>query len=708
MMKCKTRKLIFTAATAILISFLLTCIPLGPPDDNEDFVLPEFTDVEYSPDGSSVTIYLDGSAPVRHSRALSRDLAVLGHDLFEVSFYHQSSGTMVRAVWETGQAAGISGVVRGVNYNRTSSYGTTIPSTEGAALLFVGKKSDRTLLAVGSLTSTTNIDGTPGAATTITPTTRSVTFSVAALRAGVSDARGPSSFKTDAIGNGSTENDYSRAETLNTDVFLVTIGNEPFPLFRMDEDAVGGQWIHGRYYFEVVTGVNDFDNIYRNGIIKKDNIEVVFPDEPSLRIPRYPNRVGAKVWETSTSSIINKLEVDETTGVTANNTANGIPLPYPYVEFKIGQTQHIMDGKVFAFSFQVPVYPISSAGGRDTGFSWYLRPGYDSFNMDLDDGREGTGGAILMGTGKFKEAISYNLFIRKTPDKTRYNSSPYIFDYTGMQIFLRIGNYAMQPIGLDDTDLYYVIHHTDGRTTIINQGYNLYTLFNDPTATRNGVLKVLLRYYGTPVNKGTGGAPYINSPLENNPDYNGDPPYTGEFLIYYFNVAGINFATGGNRRYVIVNQEDFYDFQNNIINNNAITDRTFVLVFFNNYNLGALTLTRDYPIFIIVLAGAPGVIIGKSAAAGSVFNDNAQGNAYYFGAWPFDEILSVQGLAIESYSYILNTAGPWEDVTFTDGEPNTTTTTPAGYYISGGAGSLYTVGTTLVNPTRLRPGYTPP
>ena len=724
MIKRKTQNPVFVALVAILVSLLFTCIPLDPPDDYDEYE-DIYTDVDYSPDGSSVTIYLDGSAPVRQSRALSRDLAVFGHDFFEVAFYHQNSGTMARAVWERGHAAGVSGVARDINYSRTYSSGTTIPAGEGAAILFVGKKSDRTLLALGRLT---HVDGLP--VTQITANSKTVTFSIAALRAGVSEAPGFSSFKTDALGPGG-QNSFANINTARTEILNVTIGRNPFPLFRMDENLVTGQYVHAQYDFEVNTGVGDFNTYYRSAIIKKDALEVVYPQEPELRIPRYPrggsnaeegfpNEWGNK-WETSQNSIVNKLPVDKSTIVTplqnigvnnpVSNTVLNQPVPNP-MYFTIGPTTSPAtdaEGHVFAFSFQIPVYPISNNDGRASGFSWYLRPGYDSYLYDLDDGMSGPGGAMLMGTGKFVESVSYSLFIRKVPDKTRYNgtgSNPWQFDLTGMVIYLRLGNQniAMQNILLTDPDLYFVIQNASG-VTVIQQGDNIQALLAANAV--DGRVKVLLRYYGSPVDK-NGTPPFIGNPLQPNPGYNGTNPFTGEFDIFYFNTTGINFNSPVRNRFVIVNQQDFLDFQNNVMNRpQDYPDNTFVLVFMKNYNLGALTLTRAAPIFVIVMAGEPDVIIGKTAATGSVFNDNGLGNQYYFGVWPFDVILTVDGMGLGTYPYILNAGGPWEDVTFTNGVPNTTTAAPAGNYISGGAGALYPVGVTLVNPTRLRPGYTP-
>jgi hypothetical protein len=714
--KFKTRIPVFCAIAAVLVSLLFTCKPFASGDYDESGDAIAYTDVEYSPDGSSVTIYLDGSAPVRHSRALTRDLAVLGHDLFEVAFAYRSTAgqtTVARAVWETGHAAGINGVYRdaaGVDYSNVRLV-SGMSGGQGSAILFVGKKSDRTLLAVGKLAAVDGIgliNDPPVAVPSITTAAKSVTFAVAALKAGVSDARGPSSFKTDANGGGAAPGNYGLVDLLRTEVLSVTIGAEPFPLFQMDVNADGSQYVHGNYMLEVVTANGDFDTFYRNGILKKDPIVVDFPILPSFRIPRYPR--GKNDWITSTTpGMVQRLDVDTTTPVVArNNTAVGQPIPNP-LQFEIGPTQKAMDGKVFAFTFEVPVYPLSSAGGRDSGFSWYIRPGYDSYTYDLDDGKGGTGGAILMGTGKFAESIIHSLYLKNKPNKLRYTSSVSCpLELGGMVLYLRKGSNTVNipiPLGAPGplgSDLYFVVHGTSG-TRVIYEGYDLLSLFTDPNFTTNGALKILIRYYGDPLVQGSGGPPFTGSPLVNNPAYNGDDPYTDEFTIYYFDIgaSGIDFDNiPPQNRFVIVNQEDFWKLQNRVVNDPAITDGAFIVVFFNNYDLGTLTLRAGIRHFVVMLAGRPDIIIGKSGA--NVWVDNSAGNLYYFGVWPFDEILSVQGTAINSEPFIVNAGGSWEDVTFTDGNPDPTTTTPTGYFISTGANKVVNdMGVTVVNRTRL-------
>ena len=684
--KHKTRKLIFTAASAalaaILASLLLTCIP-GPPDDNEDFVLPEFTDVDYSPDGSSVTIYLDGSAPVRSSRALSLENAKLGHDLFEVAFQYGS--TVARAVWEMGHAAGVSGVARGVDYASAFSYGAGLTGNNGAAILFVGKKSDRTLLAVGRLTHVNNGEGNEED-TFITADTKSVTFSVAALRAGVHESINYSSFLTDAkvaSRNPVTENTFTNIDREATDIIPVKLGILDFPLFRMDENLRDGQYVHASYRFSVV--VDNFDDDYKNGIIQKGNIEFVRPTVPDVaydRIPRYP--IGDNDWQTSENNAIQTIDVDQYTTMSIHsNSTFGTPFTNP-VLFGF-YTIADQDGTAFAFSFEIPVYPLTSAGGRDTGFSWYLRPGYDSFNMDLDDGKGGTGGAILMGTGRFEVSISTSLYMRRKPAKTRYNPVVgYNFSLADMELYLRLGNTMtpITPIPNPTTGLLYFFIGT----TMITNGQPIQPLLQ--AHNDNGAVIVSIEYY-TSLGTGTGTNPY-NPDGTRNEDYNGGPPYPGEFTIFYFAPAGdIDFTVPPGNRYVIVNSEDFNRFQNEVVNEQP--GGTFIVVFFSNFDLGPLVLQNNQ-YFIIMLAGKPDIIIGKSGA--NVFTDQNTNNLYYFGAWPFDEILAIDGMAVNSEPFIINAGGSWRDV---DPENMTASSNDGQYFITGaGAKTVNDMGVRVI------------
>jgi hypothetical protein len=687
----KTKRFTITlsaALAAILILFLSTCVPFGPPDDYEDFVLPEFTDVEYSPDGGSITIYLDGSAPVRNSRALNLKWAKVGFDFFEVAFFHPVSGVIARAVWETGHAAGVNGVYRGVNgggidYRHAYAPGSppSLPAGEGAAILFVGKRSDKTLLALGSLTHVNNGAGT-GSGTTVTADTRSVTFSVAAIDVGVRYKRDiidpstpESSFLTAANG---TPN-YTTPNETNTTTRRIRIGWQHFPAFRF---AAVDRNVEATYRFKVYDpeGIVTIDT-FIGGILQAGPATFAtfsttpppLPPPPSPADynldPRYP--LGGGDWE---STLWPPMLKDNSTGVTFRNnwaTNNDNPFQNP-VEFRFA-TLASQNGKVFAFSFQIPVYSLINAGNPGT---WYLRPGYDSYLYDLDDGEGGTGGAILIGTGEFEDSNPY-LWI-KPPDKAMYPGSPssYAFDWYGIQAELRIGNddeysilkpiITIPPLESNDPSLhFYVKNINTGVETPIGRDTDLQPYFlqggvgpgANPDYVINGMLNIIVRYNDSGV------------------------IHPAELTLFlYTGGTGTPSEDMIDGRFIIATQNEFNLYMPIVSANPG----NYLFVFFDNFTFSSTVVLQGGPYYIIIIAARPGVTIGNNAF--DVSNTNANGSTFYLGKWPFNDTLSVQGLAINS-----------EPLTVTNGGSGSFINRGAGVTINIDEGPGFTVIGNLVN-----------
>jgi hypothetical protein len=180
-------------------SLLVTCDLLFPPDEGDV----EWTDVEYETVGAkgnervkTVKLYLKpdnldqgvlpgpGTYGVKKSaeqrrieRALSLEGARMSHDYFEAVFM-PATDRVARAVWEIGQPAGIAGLDRTVG----SKYNLVEPGL-GASIIFVGRKTGKTLLGVGYLTHINNKDLTAlaNASLVVDGNTDSVTFTVSAL-----------------------------------------------------------------------------------------------------------------------------------------------------------------------------------------------------------------------------------------------------------------------------------------------------------------------------------------------------------------------------------------------------------------------------------------------------------------------------------------------------------------------------------------------
>jgi hypothetical protein len=681
-MKFKIKKLVLYALVAILSFFLLTCFP--GPDDYEEFVLPEFTDVEYSPDGGYVTIYLDGSAPVRNSRALNLKWAQVGFDFFEVAFYHPTTGT-ARAVWETGHAAGVNGVARGFNY--ASATVPAAPAGQGAAILFVGKKSDKTLLAVGRLTHVNNGTGTaPGS--TVTADTRSVTFSVAALSAGVNVNRKISSFKTAARENNGvgallTAVNVNDNDGSNTEVFPIMIGRQLFPIFRLNKGKIVGQSVDAEYTFD---GEGDLLGTYHNGILQSGPIALMPADTPIALYhldPRYP--IGDGTHESSTIPMTTLK--DNTTPVTIRNPApSGTGAFQNPVQFRFNT---IIDanpvvsnnGKIFALAFQIPVYSLTNAGSPGT---WYLRPGYDSYLYDLDNGRGGTGGAVLIGTGDVEGSLQYNVHVARPPSKRVYRSSDpaNLLALLGIQVNLRAGN----------DNVNYIVDNllSIPPDTFENQKVSFY--FGAPSNASPP---------GIPMDCVWGPAPNFDPlpavpPLNTNniqtlvglypgfldasgiikiyveyDDANTATTYRGFFEIFWDTSSGTpdSDAFINSNRLVIASPLDLVNF-GNMLNNNALPNRNFVVVFYDSFDLPLINPNASF--YLILIAGKENLTLGK--AQNDVIRINNLGSSIWVGVWPFNDTLAVGGKAVTSYPFTVHTAG-------TVADPNAY---PGGYFINRG------------------------
>ena len=661
-MKRNTKKSAVTLAlAAILILFLSTCIPFGPPDDYEDFVLPEFTDVEYSPDGGSVTIYLDGSAPVRNSRAINLKWAQIGYDFFEVAFFHPVSGVIARAVWETGHAAGVSGVYRGVNgagvdYRHAYAPGSppSLPAGEGAAILFVGKRSDKTLLALGSLTHVNNVLGT-----TVNADTKSVTFSVAALDIGASFSAGESSFLTAARSAGTSP--LTDVQIEYTEILPVMIGRQLFPLYRFNRNAptTGDQDVYAQYTFKVYDPTDTVDiDTFRGGVLQAGQATLVELGPDGFHLdPRYPR--GDGTWATSTLLI----KDDNTDIAFRNNSPSGTAQFQNPIQFTFN-TKQANNKKIFAFSFQVPVYPLTNDDGRvnlsdlPNSNLWYLRPGYDSYLYDLDDGKGGTGGALLIGTGELGDSLSFNLKVQP-PYKNIYpdnsaGGTGYIFWTDGIKVNLRVGNdeisYIHENLFSDPPDStppkpvkFYI--GTGGSRVVITPNVTPLDQYlviqtgpdagqpNPLYVDEHGMVEVTVEYF------------------DPNTQTASEEPYSTQFTIGLYLLGGTpdsDMIPEPNRK-VIASQNGL----NGVMN--ALTPGNYIFVFYDSFNINPVTLqTGNY--YIIIIAAMPDIVVGKSSNGDNGFTVSgaAVNSTFYLGLWPFNDTLSVQGLAITSYPLTIN------------------------------------------------------
>jgi len=432
------KKLIFVGLSALLAFALVTCDNVQ--DEN---IIIGSTNVEYSDDGKNITIYLDGTTvPVtRASRSLTADLAKKAHDYYEVVFYHQATAgaaEVTRAAWEIGEAAAVTNVVRtetGIDYVLTGA-ATLAPDT-GYAVLFAGRKADKTLLGVGRLTQASPQGAT---ATSITTATTKVTFTVASLEAGApkydgtefpaapSGAYRGSSFLTgDLIGNDivnkppadpaayvTDEDTVTAVKTVMiTRPALVAGMSYRFPAFGLKnkvDDLTGANTFIGDASVKFKTpasyriGSND---LTATGLISDDRfdtiylpaIRVVGPSNPAFaenKLPRFP-LAGNRYYEFRAPWAIKTTTDMHPTAYTAVAGAGAV-LPNP-IYFDI--ETHVENDGFISFTFTVPVFALSSLEptGVEKPVTWFIRPGFGTYYYDLDDGTGGAGGSLLIAVG---------------------------------------------------------------------------------------------------------------------------------------------------------------------------------------------------------------------------------------------------------------------------------------------------------------------
>jgi len=419
---------LFVLIAALFVSCGLNPAPEGDgaPDGGDDggsrrelprYVTMRLADYgEYVSDSIGIGIGAGNvvSTPVS-SRALTFDNAQASHDFFEAVFYYSTNAgntTVARAAWDIGATPELRGVYRttvGVNYGNV---GMPPPTGQGSAVLFVGSKADKTLLAVGKLI---EVGGSSG--TTISESTKSVTFEVTALRAGVAPNRAGainSSFKTYS---GWTAPGTVSGETtdLTDGIYLHYVDKREFPFFNLRTTPSNVNY--GAYTFNTAAGDTTFTD-YAAGIVLagERNFEA--------RNPRYIITNGQYQY----SSLLVQ-DVGMTHGgnldMMNNNVRLGQPVATPYnpvtgpqyftnpVVFKIDTSASLptthTTATVFALTFEIFVNNLTAVqtspltGGAPPEYpkpvTWRISTGIGTKWLDLDDGKGGDGGAVFLGTG---------------------------------------------------------------------------------------------------------------------------------------------------------------------------------------------------------------------------------------------------------------------------------------------------------------------
>jgi hypothetical protein len=728
----------------ILVFSLLACKDLyTPPDewvDEEGDDGVTYTNVVYSPDGKSVTLYLEGGVevPNRQKRALSKELAIAGHDYFEVAFYYQagaapgSGDVIARTSWELYKDAHITGVrgkgagesvnysenhiwntyidpnglidpngVVGFNPDGTPIYGPiygpvemTVPylngtTRQGAAVLFVGRKTDKTLLGIGELT---HVNGSLG--TTITSATTSVTFTVAALECGLSPDAGLNSFWTNYRGVGIDETNTARTS--------VTMGSFNFYMYELrDLTADGNSVTSSEYTFR--TSANTFD-YYRRGII------LAGPGAYEKRQPRYPTPDGR-------FQFFSVMLDDQTIITSGSNTAPNVGKPFINPVEMTFNTTYTVPGSIFALAFQIPVCPLYL--DEDAG-TWYIRASYDSYWLDLDDaglgGRpRGAGGAIMFRTGTVADVSAYRIRVVAPPNKYLYsyhtnaNNAGVPNSPTDKNPVNRYFNVYGLVVALEYSNGDFIRYLNNNELTFeIGMKAIVPRIFADnsvtpPIVARDGdvlpmtvyglqVVKVIYFHPSSMINHETSfyiivdnsnrqytGIPDTGNPPNPSlpPDANNDtylPP-----VASYLPGSGIPM-----QNFIVVNStiaagSDLADYLNTRMNYAGKTVSTFVVIFDsgNSQNFlvdfkGGVDLQslNNYPNLIINVAGrATGsgiynALWNNAAHVGrangtltyGVYRAWGTANSFYFGRWPFNDYLYGVGPASDYHNLAATSA----------------------------------------------------
>jgi len=614
---------------------MAVCSPFDPDDlKNEN----KYTNVEYSEDGSSLTIYMNGSAPVPANRALSNKLAQLGHDFFEVTFLYNDANTyrIARASWELGEPAGVNDVYRtdgvgNIYYNISTPLGNTttgIPATnEGLVVLFVGRKSDKTLLAVGTLS---EINGTAVSASNnrISTTTTKVKFHVNALKAGVSsESYADSSFQT--------------APVQTDPVKFLTIGTLPFPHFNVPVSHTTPATYTFDFHTDSLptsppTAVNF--SFYAPAIRYGAGAAECWNIRPQYTLP--PNIVQ------------NNSEFPHSSA--AGITTTGLPSAGDKFTGQIGFniTTASTDKVICALAFQIPVYAVYKrappVSGETEPVQWYIRPGYNMYYRELDNGKSENGGAVLISIGAITGDTGLGIVMDGEPLKymtdgdapNTYGRSN--FTLTGMEFFFKDspnrttsiitanmtpgngGNYP-NAYGWGSTIKFYY-------DKSLNNNGAADEPFTSATVLPYGLVKFRLEYVHS-----TGTYSYI-------------------FFVEVNNISSvINIAYQD--RFFILKKEDYTDAWNRMQSNG-----NYLLVFAENINLPDFQANVAADVNVFMVATVPNITIGRQS--GTDQTKFAIGNHtvnIYLGKWPFNEPAFAGGDVIVNELFRVSSRGTWEN-----------------------------------------------
>ena len=316
------------------------------------------SELEYTEDGRlMVDLTIGGTG-----RALTADLARAGVDYYEVTFYDADGDKYYRAVWD---------------YTRSGRIRVPIGTydTSAKAILFAGRESDKTLLAVGIIT---NSDG-GGSNAQITPTTTQVTFTLHPLLTDVkADITStfrimePAPYATVSIG------------TNTFPTVLYGMNNVKIPLFKVPKAATGT--------------VEAVFIISTNGLgAAASNFEVYAPGIYAVeRTATASGIFNAGVSASDNGQPIKPLLISNSEISTPDPTGATMP-NNGTIEISFDTPD---DDGLSKIALALPVVAIDEDNTNSNPIRWYIRGGLE--NNLFDEGIESltpSGGSILLGIG---------------------------------------------------------------------------------------------------------------------------------------------------------------------------------------------------------------------------------------------------------------------------------------------------------------------
>jgi len=303
------------------------------------------------------------------------------------------------------------------------------------------------------------------------------------------------------------------------------------------------------------------------------------------------------------------------------------------------------DNKIFSIAFQIPVYALND---QENPVTWFIRPGYDKYFEELDDGNGGSGGAILIGIGNVTSSEDPYLDIRTVPKRNYNPDSPttYFFDITGMVLQYHNGAGGTANIPTNSSSLEYYISTNNGASyAIIDPFANpAPDLHASPYPTlppdREDIIRV--RYY---------------------------PNYPDKTIFYEdsytISVTQTQLDLGtlvDNNRIVVTSNNSWTQFSNMVQNSSPPGRGTYLVVFATSFNIPDTTINITGNMTLVMTANMPGITVGRvSTGTNPTLTFNGNGNVTVFmGTWPSDVPVMAGGDILTDYPFKVNANGTYQ------------------------------------------------